>query len=70
MLRLNKLTLSGFKTQTRQASVDFSSEKISVIYGDNGCGKTSFLKILHGIFSQDENILKKENVETVEINFT
>jgi len=70
MFKLNKLTVYGFKTTNKQASVDFSENNISVIFGDNGSGKTSFLKIIYAVLSQKESILKQEKVKTIEIEFT
>lgn len=70
MLKLNKLTIVGFKSKTRQVIVNFSYEIASVIYGDNGSGKTSILKIINAILIQDEITLRQEKVEAISIDYT
>jgi ABC-type cobalamin/Fe3+-siderophores transport system ATPase subunit len=51
----------------RTVEANLSHEKVSVLFGPNGCGKTSFLKIIHGVLSQDETALIQNNVSKVEI---
>ena len=41
MLKLSLLEINGFKAADRYARIEFSSDSISVIYGDNGSGKTA-----------------------------
>ncbi len=68
-MRLNRIHIKGFKDPERIVDLEFSKTPISVVYGENGCGKTTLLRVLHGIFKQDEEILKKENIQEVEIEF-
>ncbi|MDP2635106.1 MULTISPECIES: AAA family ATPase [unclassified Pseudoalteromonas] len=65
MIRVNSIEIHGFKSSTRIARAEFSHESVSVIYGPNGCGKTTFLKILHGVLSQDDAPLIQNSVSKV-----
>lgn len=69
MIFLNRVVVNGFKSSLRSVAVDFSSLQSSVIYGLNGCGKTTFLKILNAIFQQDESVLTEEEVKSVRIDY-
>ncbi|MFM0240270.1 AAA family ATPase [Paraburkholderia phytofirmans] len=66
MLRLKRLKFFGFKDPARTVSVDFSSSSVSVIYGDNGSGKTSFLRAISAFLSQDEATLVSLGVRKIE----
>lgn len=69
MVRLRKIKFTGFQADQRVADVKFSEDQVSVIYGENGCGKTTFLKLLHAVFVKDSAILVKEKVELAEIEY-
>lgn len=56
-MRIEKITFEGFKVKNRLASVDFSKDNVTVIYGDNGCGKTTFLKAISSFLSEDDEAL-------------
>lgn len=66
MIRLKNITIHGFKSLERTVFIEFPETPLSVIYGNNGCGKTTLLKIIFALFSKDELILKKENVELIQ----
>lgn len=65
LVRINSIEIHGFKSSSRIAKAIFSNESVSVIYGPNGCGKTSFLKILHGVLAQEESALIQNTVSKV-----
>ncbi|WP_421184840.1 AAA family ATPase [Aeromonas enteropelogenes] len=65
MIHINSIEIYGFKSSSRRARAEFPKGNVSVIYGPNGCGKTSFLKILHGVLAQDELALIQNSVEKV-----
>ena len=44
---------------------EFSSENVTIIYGENGCGKTTLLQILNALFSKDDAILFNHKVSEV-----
>ncbi|WP_028771352.1 AAA family ATPase [Shewanella waksmanii] len=70
MVRLHSIEIEGFQAKNRKARLEFSHDSsVSVIYGDNGCGKTTFLKLIHGILNRDTTILASENVIKVEVDF-
>jgi ABC-type lipoprotein export system ATPase subunit len=69
VIRLERVAFYGFQSPNRRAEVYFSRDAASVIYGDNGCGKTTFLKLIHAVLNKDSNILKKEGVKRAEIDY-
>lgn len=69
MLRLNYFKVTGFKAGNRYAEVHFSKSPISVIFGENGSGKTSFLKAVYGFLSQDDAALTAIGAERIECKF-
>ncbi|MDP2507174.1 AAA family ATPase [Oceanobacter sp. 3_MG-2023] len=71
MIKIESIEIHGFKSSSRVAKAILSDENVSVIYGPNGCGKTSFLKILHGVLAQEESALIQNSVNkvSVSINF-
>jgi ABC-type lipoprotein export system ATPase subunit len=69
MIHLDSIKIKGFKDPEAEKELVFSTEPISVIYGENGSGKTTMLKILYAILSRDERTLSKENVMRVELNY-
>jgi len=70
MIRLNSIKIKGFKDPSYEKELTFSSEPITVIYGENGSGKTTLLKILFAVLSRDEETLLRENVIDIEIQYT
>jgi ABC-type cobalamin/Fe3+-siderophores transport system ATPase subunit len=69
MLFLKKIRIEGFKSANKTVEVQLASCQSSVIFGDNGAGKTTFLKILNAIFKQDETVLIEEEVNTITIDY-
>jgi len=70
MMRLNKLYIRGFKDPEREIHLEFSPEPITVIYGENGCGKTTLLNVLHAILSRNYSVLSNENVQEVLLEYS
>ena len=66
MKRIISFKINGFKAENRIAEVNFSKDNVTVIYGDNGCGKTTFLKTIFLFLSQDENSLKAMGIQSIE----
>lgn len=69
-MKFKWLKIQGFKEKDRVVEINFSSESASVIYGENGCGKTSLLRLIHSILTKDEDSLLKDNVEIIELIVT
>lgn len=42
--------------------VSFSDYNISVIYGENGCGKTTILRLINAFLSQNDSVFSQEKV--------
>lgn len=70
MIRINKIEILGFKDPDKKVTVNFSDGQVSVIFGENGCGKTTLLRIIHSILLQDESILMSEKVKRVNLNYS
>lgn len=70
MIKFEEIVIKGFKNPDRTVSAKFSSEKISVIFGENGSGKTTFLKIIHAVLDKDEDILLREKVNSINIIYS
>lgn len=68
-VRLERIKFIGFQSPNRSAEVYFSKDSASVIYGDNGCGKTTFLKLIHALLNKDSLAFRKEGVVSAEVDF-
>lgn len=66
MLHIQSLKFFGFKDPKKIVSVAFSPSPVSVIYGDNGSGKTSFLRAISAFLAQDESTLHGLGVKKIE----
>lgn len=47
----------------------FSDCNVSVIYGENGCGKTTLLRLLNAFFAQNDTVFSQEKVIEMSIRF-
>lgn len=65
MIKLNSLSFEGFRNSNHFASVDFSKELVTVIYGDNGSGKTTYLRAINAFLSQDGAYLESIAVQSI-----
>jgi predicted ATPase len=70
MMRLNQLYIRGFKDPDRKINLEFSPEPITVIYGENGCGKTTLLNVLHAILSRNSSVLSNEKIQEVVLEYS
>lgn len=70
MIKLISFKVEGFQAEQRSAEVFFSNDPVSIIYGDNGCGKTTFLKLIHSALSRDGAALLEESVKNILITFS
>ncbi len=65
-MRILRVEIDGFKSKSNKVRVDFKNN-ISIIYGTNGTGKTTFLRILQSVLAQNDQDLLKERVQHVRI---
>lgn len=65
MFKILKIKIKGFHSSQKIVEYEFSSEKVTIIYGENGCGKTTLLQILNALFSKDDAILFNHKVSEV-----
>lgn len=68
-MKINKIKILGFKSSIQEASISFRNE-ISILYGMNGGGKTTVLKIIHALLNQKEDILQLEKVNEIIVDYT
>ncbi|MFD2754503.1 AAA family ATPase [Comamonas terrae] len=64
-IRISKLIFNGFRSADQTAVVDFSASPVSVIYGLNGSGKTTFLRAINAFLSQNNQILESICVNSI-----
>jgi ABC-type cobalamin/Fe3+-siderophores transport system ATPase subunit len=68
-ITLKKIKISGFKSENKIIDLDFSKEQTTIIFGINGSGKTTFLKILYAVLSKNDDILESEKVNSIELTY-
>jgi len=66
---LKNIKIDGFIAKNQKLDFSFADGNITIIYGINGSGKTTFLNILYAIFAGKEDILKKNNISKIEIEY-
>ena len=77
---MNEIEISdlnvSFKITDRKVKVlkdlnlNIESDKISVVLGKSGCGKTTLLKAIKGLIPIEKGIIKKENLNILCISRT
>ena len=65
MIKLKSLSFHGFRTALHSAQVQFSDKPVTVIYGDNGSGKTTYLRAINAFLSQDSAYLDSISVTEI-----
>lgn len=68
-MKLNSIKIFGFKNDERIVDFKFSERNVTIVHGENGCGKTTLLNIIFAILNKDENILKSEKVNKIELEY-
>ncbi len=66
-MKIESIKFQGFQASNRHAAVEFSDHDVTIIYGDNGCGKTTFLKAINAFLSQDNELLSLLGIQSIEI---
>jgi len=67
---LKSFDIQNFKEIYKNIGVTFAEGNVTVLYGQNGSGKTSFLKAIHAFLSQDEAELNNLKISRIEAIFT
>lgn len=68
-MQLSSISFYGFKALDRIAEVQFSKSQTSIIFGGNGSGKTTFLKLINAALSKNEVELTKNKVVHISISY-
>lgn len=68
-MKLRSIKITGMKDSNRSLNLVFSELNVSVIYGVNGCGKTTLLRLINAVLLREDNVLLNEGVEKVDIEY-
>ena len=68
MIQLKKIKFIGFKDLKTKITIEFKG-KTSILYGANGSGKTTVLRLINSILNQSDEILIKEKVQKIELDY-
>ncbi len=68
MAWVKSVAVTGLAGQKGRLALNFNRD-INVLWGVNGCGKTSLLKIIHGALQDDAASLVRVPFETAEVQF-
>ena len=66
-MQIKSIYIKGMKQQDREVNMELSGLNVSVIYGENGCGKTTLLRLISAVLEQQDSVLLNEKVEEVTI---
>ncbi len=69
-IKLKQICIDGFQATNRLLDLKLAEGNISIIYGENGSGKTTFLKIMNAIFKQDSSTLYNKKIDRIFIEYT
>ena len=69
IIRLKSLSFIGFRRSDRIGEVVFSDSQSTVIYSDNGTGKTAFINLLHSFLAQNDNDLAANSVSLIRCTY-
>lgn len=68
-IKLKEVKVIRDYTLNGTLKVCFSDYNVSVIYGENGCGKTTLLRLLNAFFAQNDSVFSQEKVKEMSIKF-
>ncbi len=69
-IKLKHIIIYGFQSNNGLLDLKLAEDNISIIYGENGSGKTTFLKVMNAIFKQDSTTLYNKNIYRIIIKYT
>lgn len=70
IIRLKSIKLEGFQSKNKILELNLAEGNISIIYGENGSGKTTFLKVINAILKQDVTTLYNNHINNIYISYT
>jgi ABC-type lipoprotein export system ATPase subunit len=65
MFQIRKIKIKGFHSSGKIVEYDFANDNVTIVYGENGCGKTTLLQILNAVFSKDDTVLMNYKVHEI-----
>ena len=65
MYHLKKIIIEGFKSKDCTIEYTFKDSNFTIVFGENGCGKTTLLQIIHAVFACDESVLVDNQVKKI-----
>ena len=68
-IKLKSVAVKRDYTLNSILKVEFSNYNISVIYGENGCGKTTILRLINAFLSQNDVVFSQEKVQWMSMAF-
>ncbi|HHT7138649.1 TPA: AAA family ATPase [Bacillus cereus] len=68
MYRIRNITAENFMGY-RNIDLTFPDEKVTILHGRNGCGKTTLLRIINALLSLNDDFLREEGISKVGILF-
>ena len=61
-LKINRITVSSFRGISKEQYLDLSD--VTVLYGENGTGKSSFVNAFEYIFSNELDNLNRDTIDS------
>lgn len=69
MFKFTKIEIFGFKSKKKMAAVTFSEGDYTIIFANNGVGKTTFLRVLHNFLNKNEKELIADKIQAICCHF-
>ncbi|MGM2723216.1 AAA family ATPase [Bacillus cereus group sp. Bce009] len=69
MFKISYLYIKNFRGD-QELKLKFPDSNVITMHGSNGCGKTTLLRIIHGILDFNTSILQSENINNATLIFT
>lgn len=70
MIKLIRIEILGFKNPSTLASVEFPNGNASIIYGENGIGKTTILQMINAILKHDMSPFSYSDIREIHLLYT
>lgn len=66
-IKIKSIDILGFHSEKKRVKCEFASDNVTILYGDNGCGKTTLLQILDAVFSKKDEVLFNYKVKNIDM---